>query len=60
MILKIGMQLKRDGKTYMLTLLSPRQVYKDQLKLKKVGETEEALLRNNGEDLRLSKNKVSL
>jgi hypothetical protein len=31
--------LEKDGKTYMIALLSPRQVYEDHLKLKKIEET---------------------
>jgi len=31
--------LEKDGKTYMIALLSPRQVYEDHLKLKKAEET---------------------
>jgi len=43
----------------MLALLSPRQVYEDQLKLKKVEATKQTLLQNNGEDVRMGENEVS-
>jgi hypothetical protein len=42
----------------MLTPLLPI-VYKDQLKLKKAEEAEHVLLQNNGEDVKLSENKLS-
>jgi len=43
----------------MFTPLSYRQVYEDKLKLKKTDEIEHALLQYNGEDVRLSENKMS-
>ena len=52
--------LENDGKTYMLAPLSPRQVYKYQLKLNKAEEVEQTFLQNNGQDVRLSENKVIL
>jgi len=52
--------LEKYGKTYTLTSLSFKQVYIDQLNLKKAKKkTEQTSLQNNGEDMRLSKNKVS-
>jgi len=44
----------------MFAPLSPRQVYKYQLKLNKAEEVEQTFLQNNGEDVRLSENKVIL
>jgi hypothetical protein len=43
----------------MLALLSPIQVYENQLKLKKVEATKQTLLQNNGEDVRMNENKMS-
>lgn len=51
--------LEKDGKTYTLTSLSLKQVYIDQLNLKKRKKNEQTSLQNNGKDMRLSKNKVS-
>ena len=39
--------------------MRPRQGYADQLKLKKVEEAKWEFIKNNGKDMRLSKNKVS-
>jgi hypothetical protein len=42
----------------MFAPLSHKQVYKYQLKLNKAKEVEQTFLQNNGEDVRLSENKV--
>jgi hypothetical protein len=51
--------LEKNGKIYTLVSLLPRQVYKDQLKINRVEEVEQEFMKNNGEDVRLSENKVS-
>ena len=44
--------LKKDGKAFILVPLSPRQIYKDQIKLKKKGKAES--LEQPCEDVRKS------
>lgn len=43
--------MEKYGKIYTLAPLSPRQVYADQLKFKKVKEAEQEFIKNNGEDV---------
>ena len=51
--------MEKNGNIYTLVPLSPRKVYEDKLKLKKANEAEQEFMKNNGEDVRPSENKVS-
>jgi hypothetical protein len=58
--------LEKDGRIYTLTPLTPKQVYEDQIQLKKSYEEEhldsakmEEQAEQHGENVRMSENKVS-
>jgi hypothetical protein len=51
--------MEKNGNIYTLVPLSPGKVYEDKFKLKKANEAEQEFMKNNGEDVRSSENKVS-
>jgi hypothetical protein len=51
--------MEKNGNIYTLVPLSPGKVYEDKLKFKKANEAEQKFMKNNGEDVRPSENKVS-
>jgi len=51
--------MDKNEKIYTFIPLSPRQVYENQLKLKKADKDEQEFIRNNGDVVRSSKNKMS-
>jgi hypothetical protein len=52
--------LENDGRTYTLAPLKPKQVIKDELKLKQKATFESIQTKNHGKIMRKSENKTSL